>query len=49
VKTLSEIEDAVLRLSPSELAAFRAWFIEYDSEAGTGKSNATSPPDDSTR
>ena len=28
-----EIEDAVLRLSPAELDAFRQWFAEFDAEA----------------
>jgi hypothetical protein len=28
--SLREIEDAVQRLSPSELDAFRAWFAEFD-------------------
>lgn len=31
--TVKEIEDAVLRLSTAELAAFRAWFVESDAEA----------------
>ena len=30
VSTVSEIEDAVLRLSPAELDTFRAWFAELD-------------------
>ena len=30
---VKEIEEAVLRLSASELAAFRAWFAEHDAEA----------------
>ena len=28
-----EIEDAVLRLSPAELDAFRQWFAEFDAAA----------------
>jgi hypothetical protein len=31
--SVREIEEAVLRLSESELAAFRAWFVEHDAEA----------------
>jgi hypothetical protein len=30
---VNEIEEAVLRLSVAELAAFRAWFAEFDAEA----------------
>jgi hypothetical protein len=31
--SVEEIEEAVLRLSPSEAAAFRKWFAEFDAEA----------------
>src|SRR5436190_60474 len=31
--SLNEIEDAVLRLTPAELDAFRAWFAEFDAAA----------------
>jgi hypothetical protein len=31
--SVKEIEEAVLRLSAAELAAFRAWFAEFDAEA----------------
>ena len=31
--TAKEIEDAVSRLSGPELAAFRTWFLEFDSAA----------------
>lgn len=31
--SVNEIEEAVLRLSAAELAAFRAWFAEFDAEA----------------
>ena len=31
--SVKEIEEAVLRLSAAELAAFRAWFAEFDSDA----------------
>jgi hypothetical protein len=31
--TVQEIEDAVLKLSGPELAAFRAWFAEFDAAA----------------
>jgi len=30
MRTVSEIEEAVRRLSGDDLAAFRAWFAEYD-------------------
>jgi hypothetical protein len=30
--TLREIESAVRRLSPADLAAFRAWFAQFDAE-----------------
>ena len=30
MSTIQEIEDAVRRLPPEELAAFRAWFAEFD-------------------
>jgi hypothetical protein len=33
VGSVKEIEEAVLRLSGAELAAFRAWFAELDAEA----------------
>jgi hypothetical protein len=32
MSTLQEIEQAVGRLSTEELAAFRAWFAEFDAE-----------------
>jgi hypothetical protein len=30
--TIKEIEDAVRRLPPAELAAFRAWFAQFEAE-----------------
>lgn len=30
MSTATEIEQAVRQLPPAELAAFRAWFVEYD-------------------
>jgi hypothetical protein len=33
MSTLTEIERAVRGLSEAELAAFRAWFAEYDADA----------------
>ena len=33
MSSVKEIEEAVLRLSEAELAAFRAWFAEFDAEA----------------
>jgi hypothetical protein len=33
MSTLEEIEDAVRRLSPKELAAFREWFAQLDADA----------------
>ena len=31
--SVKEIEEAVLKLSAAELAAFRAWFADFDAEA----------------
>ena len=31
--SVKEIEEAVLRLSAADLAAFRVWFAEFDAEA----------------
>ena len=33
MSSVNEIEEAVLKLSPEELAAFREWFSEFDAEA----------------
>jgi len=33
MSTIAEIEDAVRRLSPEDLAAFRDWFVQLDAEA----------------
>jgi hypothetical protein len=33
MSTVQEIEAAVSRLSPEELALFRAWFRQFDAEA----------------
>jgi hypothetical protein len=33
VSRVDEIEQAVLRLTPAELALFRTWFAEFDAEA----------------
>ena len=33
MSTIAEIEDAVRRLSPEDLAAFRQWFVQLDAEA----------------
>jgi hypothetical protein len=33
MSSLNEIEEAVLRLTPAELDAFRAWFAEFDAAA----------------
>ena len=30
MSTLQDVEKAVQELSPDQLAAFRAWFVEYD-------------------
>ena len=30
MSTIQEIEHAVQQLPPSDLAAFRAWFVEFD-------------------
>lgn len=31
--TIEEIKEAIRRLAPADLEAFRAWFAEYDAEA----------------
>lgn len=33
MSTVSEIEDAVSKLSPEELSSFRSWFSEFDAAA----------------
>lgn len=33
MSTIQQLEDAVRRLSPEELATFRAWFAEFDAAA----------------
>ena len=33
MSTIAEIEDAVRRLSPEDLAAFREWFVQLDAGA----------------
>ena len=33
MSSVNEIEEAVLRLTPAELDAFRAWFAEFDARA----------------
>jgi hypothetical protein len=33
MSTIAEIEDAVRRLSPEDLAAFREWFVQLDAQA----------------
>ena len=33
MSTIEEIEEAVRRLSSNDLAAFRAWFAEFEAEA----------------
>lgn len=40
MSTVKEIEDAVRRLSAEELAAFRAWFAEFDAAAWDRKMEA---------
>jgi hypothetical protein len=32
MSTVREIEEAIRRLRPADLAAFRAWFAEFDAE-----------------
>jgi hypothetical protein len=32
MRSVNEIEEAVLKLSAAELAAFRTWFAEFDAE-----------------
>ena len=33
VSSVNEIEEAVLRLTPAELDAFRAWFVDFEAAA----------------
>ncbi len=33
MNTIEDLQDAVRQLSPSDLAAFRAWFAEFDAAA----------------
>jgi hypothetical protein len=33
MSSVKQIESAVARLSPEELAAFRSWFADFDAEA----------------
>lgn len=33
MSTVQEIEAAVIKLSQDQLAAFRAWFLEFDADA----------------
>ena len=33
MSNIAELERAVERLAPSELTAFRAWFVAYDADA----------------
>ena len=33
MSTVQEIENAIRRLTPEDLAAFRAWFAEFDAAA----------------
>jgi len=40
MNNLHEIEHAVSQLSPEELAAFRAWFAEFDAEVWDKKFQA---------
>jgi hypothetical protein len=35
--TLEDIEEAILKLSPGDLAAFRRWFAEFQSGMGAPK------------
>jgi hypothetical protein len=32
MSTIAKLENAVRQLSPEDLAAFRAWFAEYDAQ-----------------
>ena len=46
--TAEDIEEAILRLPPAELAKFRAWFAEF--EAGrVNKKNESEPQDTASR
>jgi hypothetical protein len=35
--TVEDIEEAILKLSPEELAKFRLWFAEFESGMGAPK------------
>jgi len=41
---IKEIQQAITRLSPDELARFRAWFKEYESNVKPGEGNDSKPP-----
>ncbi len=34
---IEDIEEAILRLSPADLAKFRVWFVEFESSMGAPK------------
>jgi len=40
MSTVQEIESAVSKLSDDQLAAFRAWFLEFDADAWDKKFEA---------
>ena len=44
--SVKEIEEAVLRLSAVELAAFRAWFAELDADGGADDGEHADPERD---
>lgn len=46
MSTVFEIEDAVQKLSPNELSAFRDWFLGFDALAAAVASQATEDTDE---
>ncbi len=41
---IEEIQQAITKLSPDELARFRAWFKEYTSNVGAGELSDSQMP-----
>jgi len=40
MSSVQEIEEAIRKLEPSELEAFRAWFAEFDAQVWDGQLEA---------
>lgn len=41
---IEEVKQAIAKLSPDELARFREWFKEYESNIKAGELNESKPP-----